>query len=122
MSAANGRANGNGRALAASGATFDLDAAASAAEAEGKPFRFSHLGNEYEIPRQEDWPLTVFGALARGDLEAALRDLLGEAEWDKLAPGFTLGRLDLLFTAIAAEAGFDLKNSGLPQQRVSILR
>ena len=54
----------------------------------------------------------MFGALARGDLEAALRDLLGEAEWDKLAPGFTLGRLDLLFTAIAAEAGFDLKNSG----------
>lgn len=114
-------ANGNGRVVKA-GATFDLDAAVEAAESEGKPFRFTHLGNEYVIPAQPEWPLTVFGALARGDLEAALRDLLGDADFDKLSPGFTIGRLDILFSQIAKEAGFDLKNSGLPQQRVLIQR
>ena len=111
---ANGRANGSGR-VATAGKTFDLDAAVAAAENEGKPFRFSHLGNEYEIPAQMDWPLSSFGALARGDLEAALHDLIGEEAFERLMPGFTIGRLDTLFTAIAAEAGFDLKTSGLPQ-------
>ena len=96
--------------------TFDLDAAVAAADTEGKPFRFTSRGNEYEVPAQGDWPLTVFGALARGDLEAALSELLGAEQWAKLSPGFTLARLDVLFTRMAEDAGMTLPNSGrLPQ-------
>ena len=116
MTAGNGRA-ADVRRRAGTGehpmnGTFDLDAAVAAAEGEGKPFRFTDHGIEYEVPRQSDWPLTVFGALARGDLEFALRALLGDEQWDRLSPGFTLGRLDVLFTRIAEDSGMTLPNSG----------
>lgn len=112
----NGRGGGNGHRRTVPGqvlsSTFDLDAAVAEAEAEGEPFRFTDHGNTYEVPPQSEWPLTVFGALARGDLEFALRSLLGAEQWEKLSPGFTLGRLDVLFTRMAKDAGMTLPNSG----------
>jgi hypothetical protein len=104
-------AQANGRA------PFDLDAARAAAdEAESVPFLFTFGGQQYEVPPQGSWPMRAVSALARGDLPAALPQLLGPETIEALEDaGLTMGDLGRLFEAIGAGAGIGgLPNSSLP--------
>lgn len=96
---------------------FDLEAAAKAAatEAEGQPFAFTYKAERYEIPPGRAWPVAALNALAAGELEAALGQLLGADTYAKLAAaGLTVGELNALFTEAGRLAGFpSLPNSPL---------
>jgi hypothetical protein len=109
-------ASANGTTAAAG--IFDLEAAAKAAatEAEGQPFAFAYKGDRYEIPPGRAWPVAALNALAAGELEAALGQLLGAATYAKLsAAGLTVGELNALFTEAGRLAGFpSLPNSPPP--------
>jgi hypothetical protein len=59
---------------------FDLDAVANEANAE--PFKFTFGGQRYEMPGTVD--IRVVTSLTAGDLEAALRLLLGDEQWAKI--------------------------------------
>ena len=99
-------ANGNG--------VFDLGAAAEAAatEAEGGSFAFTYKGAAYEVPTATAWPMTALRALANGDLDAALSELIGQEAFDGMCTaGLTLGELNLLFERIAKQSGLNLPNS-----------
>jgi len=100
-------------------APFDLDAAAEAAaadEALAVPFAFTWKAKTYELPPQGAWPMTVVRALASGDFNTAMGELLGDAEYTELCDsGMTLGNLATLFEAVAASAGMGrLPNSSPP--------
>jgi hypothetical protein len=100
-------ANGDG--------VFDLEAAA-ASEATAAPFAFTYKGGAYELPPMGGWPLTTVRALALGDLENALAELIGPDTYDKLCDaGLTIGELTALFRASGAiQAGLSLPNSRRP--------
>lgn len=105
-------ANGDG--------VFDLEAAA-AAEAGAVPFAFQYKGRAYEIPPMAGWPMTTVRAVALGDLEGALAELIGPETYDGLCDaGLTLGELTALFRASGAtQAGMSLPNSGRSARRAS---
>jgi hypothetical protein len=99
---------------------FDLEAAA-AAEAEAAPFAFAYKGRPYELPPMSGWPMTTIRAVALGDLEGALAELIGPDTYDKLCDdGLNLGELTALFRgAGAVQAGLSLPNSGRPARPAS---
>ena len=59
---------------------LNLEAAASAAatEAERAPFTFAYKSRRYEVPAMAGWPLKTVRAVALGNLEGALGELIGE--------------------------------------------
>lgn len=89
---------------------FDLDAARAAArEAIGESFRFRFGGQTFTVPPSKEWPLSVTDCLSRGDIVGAMRLLLGDDQWptfDLHTP--TLGDVERLLTAVAADAGVTL--------------
>ena len=95
-------------------AVFDLSAAADAAASEGEPFAFTFKGKRYEVPPATAWPVSALRAVSRGDLDAALAELVGPATFDALCDaGLLLGDLNRLFGEIATAQGLgDLPNSG----------
>jgi hypothetical protein len=97
--------------------TFDLQAAAKAAasEASRRPFAFTYKTKRYQVPPALDWPVAALAALAEGNLEGALTELLGEQVYERLVKaGLTVGELNALFSKLGAEAGFpSLPNSPL---------
>jgi hypothetical protein len=104
------RASANGRPE-----PFDLEAAAqaAAAEAEALPFAFTYRGASYQVPPMTAWPISALRALASGNLDAALGELLGADAYEALADaGLKVGDLNVLFDKIGAEAGMgSLPNS-----------
>lgn len=100
---------------------FDLEAAAAAAaaEAEEQPFAFTYKGAQYTVPPQTSWPMSATRALGRGELDAALPQLLGNEAFEKLCDaGLTLGELAALFGAMGEVAGMGgLPNSSAPVAR-----
>jgi len=105
-------ANGDG--------VFDLEAAA-AAEATAVPFAFAYKGKAYELPNMAGWPMTTVRAVAMGDLEGALSELIGGETYDGLCEaGLTIGELTALFRgAGAVQAGLSLPHSRRPVRRAS---
>lgn len=110
------RLSANGHA-----AVFDLEAAAAANEAEAVPFAFTFKGETYHVPPMTAWPITALRALAAGNLDGALSELLGEDAYEALsAAGLRVGDLNVLFDKISADAGMtSLPNSSGPPQRAS---
>lgn len=103
-------ANGKTRA-------FDLDAAArEAAASEGEPFAFTWKGTAYTLPPQAQWPMQAVRLLAAGDINGAMAELMGEAEYDALCQsGLTLGDMTRLFEEVGNSAGMGgLPNSSPP--------
>lgn len=100
---------------------FDLEAAAAANEAEAVPFAFTYKGEVYHVPPMTAWPITALRALAAGDLDAALSNLLGDDAYEALsAAGLRVGDLNALFDKISADAGMGaLPNSSGPPRRAS---
>ena len=96
---------------------FDLDKAVAEASADFKPFKFTFAGTKYELPPQNNWPVAALGKLAAGQLDDALAELIGTAQYFELRDaGLTVGALNSLFDEAAKAAGMDgLPNS--PQQR-----
>ena len=105
-------ANGDG--------VFDLEAAA-AAEATAAPFAFQYKSKGYELPPMSGWSMTTVRAVAQGDLEGALSELIGGETYDGLCEaGLTIGELTALFRASGAvQAGMSLPNSRRPVRRAS---
>lgn len=103
-----GPQNANGHSEA-----FDLEAAA-AAEVDAAPFAFSYKGKAYELPAMSGWEMTTIRAVALGDLEGALAELIGPATYDQICKdGLKLGELTALFRGAGATAGMpSLPNSG----------
>lgn len=101
---------------------LDLEAASAAAatEAERLPFTFAYKGARYEVPAMAGWPLSAIRAVALGDLEGALGDLIG-GDYDRLCDaGLKLGELTFLFTSMGATAAMpSLPNSAQPARRGS---
>jgi hypothetical protein len=99
---------------------FDLTAAA-AAEVEAAPFPFAYKGKPYKLPPMAGWPMTTIRAVAQGNLEDALAELIGPETYDKLCDdGLNLGELTALFRgAGATQAGLSLPNSGRPARPAS---
>lgn len=99
---------------------FDLEAAA-AAEAEAAPFAFAYKGKPYELPTMAGWPLTTVRAVAQGNLEDALAELIGPGTYEQLCDdGLTIGELTALFRgAGATQAGLSLPNSAQRARRAS---
>ena len=97
---------------------FDLEAAAKAAatEAAEESFPFTYKGEHYEVPPGRAWPVAALSALAAGELEDALGQLLGAGTFARLAKaGLTVGELNALFAAVGVSAGFpSLPNSPPP--------
>jgi hypothetical protein len=113
-------ASPNGRAAAA---PFDLEAAsnAAAAEADAQPFAFTWKGESYSVPPMTAWPMKALRALAAGNLDGALGELLGPGAYEALSDaGLKVGDLNVLFDKIAADSGMGgLPNSSALAQRVS---
>ena len=99
---------------------FDLEAAA-AAEAEAAPFPFAYKGKPYELPPMGRWELTTVRAVAQGNLEDALAELIGPETYEKLCDdGLNIGELTALFRgAGATQAGMSLPNSRRPARPAS---
>jgi len=102
-------------------APFDLEASARAAAGDTDPFAFTYKGETYTVPPSSAWPMPALRALAAGDLDGALSQLLGDDEYERLcAAGLTLGELGHLFESVAGDAGLSsLPNSLPPARRVS---
>jgi hypothetical protein len=100
---------------------LDLESAAAAVLADSAPFAFTYKGLEYTVPAQVTWPVGALSAIARGELDKALDQLLGEAEFQRLSEaGIRLGELNVLFEEMAKAAGMDgLPNSPKPARRGS---
>lgn len=100
--------------------SFDLEAAA-AAEVDAAPFAFSYKGKAYELPPMASWEMTTIRAVALGDLEGALAELIGPKTYDQMCEdGLKLGELSALFRAAGATGGMPtLPNSGRPARRAS---
>jgi hypothetical protein len=95
--------------------TFDLEAAARA-EVDAAPFAFTYKGKAYELPPMSGWAMTTIRAVALGDLEGALGELVGPKTYDQLcAAGLKLGELSALFRGAGATGGMaTLPNSKRP--------
>jgi len=112
-----GKAAGNGSAAAVTGSeVFDLTAAASAALGEITPFPFTYKGGSYEIPPQTAWPLSAMAKLAAGDIETAMSELIGPANYLRLVDaGLTVGEMNVLMNEAAKHGGLaGLPNSSTP--------
>jgi hypothetical protein len=104
-----GKASANGQ--------WDLAAAAEAAASEQDlvPFTFAYKGKSYTIPAMKRWPARALAALGKGDLAAALTEVLGEDYEGLMDAGLTVGELETLFDKVANVAGLDtLPNSSRP--------
>jgi hypothetical protein len=103
---------------AANGQPFDLDKAVQAAYAESKPvpFRFAYHGEVYEVPPATDWPIDAQAKIGGGDIDGAMRMIMGGDTYRKLsAAGMTMGELTLLLGEVGTAAGLDgLGNSLQP--------
>lgn len=102
---------------------LDLEAAAGAAatEAERAPYTFAYKDRRYEVPAMAGWELKTVRAVALGDLEGALGELIGD-DYDRLCDaGLKLGELTFLFQSMGAlQGGFSsLPNSGRAARRGS---
>ena len=99
---------------------FDL-AEAAAAEVAAVPFAFTYKGKDYELPPMSGWPMTSVRAVATGDLEGALSELIGPDTYEGMCEdGLTLGELGALFRAAGATGGMaTLPNSRRPVRRGS---
>jgi hypothetical protein len=110
VAAATAATNGQG--------TFDLAVAAEAAAAEAAltPFAFAYKGKSYTVPPMREWPVSALRAVARGDFDSALPDLLGAEAYDELCDaGLKVGELTALFDKVAEVAGMEaLPNSKQP--------
>jgi hypothetical protein len=81
---------------------FRLDDAAPA----GKPFPFTFRGAGYVLPPVATWPIGVMSTIARGLVEDALTELLGEAATTRLVnDGMTVGHMRALFETAAKNDG-----------------
>ncbi len=117
MTAPRANANGNGGRP-----KWDLETAARAAatEADRIPFAFTYKGGDYTVPSQKQWPVKALVAVAAGQLDEALPELLGKDAFARMCDaGLTVGEMTALFDKLAEAAGMDLPNSGPPQPRVS---
>ena len=96
---------------------FDLDKAVAEASADFKPFKFTFAGTKYELPPQSQWPVSALGKLGAGQLDDALAELIGTAQYFEMRDaGLTVGALNALFDQAAKAAGMDgLPNSPGPQ-------
>ena len=105
-------------AAASNGRPFDLDAAVQAAytENEPRPFVFTYHGAEHTAPPAASWPLEAQALIAAGQVEQAMRQILGADTYGALiAAGMTMGELTVLLEAIGAESGVaGLGNSSAP--------
>lgn len=105
-------ANGHG--------TFDLAAAAAAAEAGARPFAFHYRGKPYTVPPASGWPLKTLRRVATEDYDAALTELVGDKTYNKLVEdGLNFGELRVLFGAMTGASGVSLPNSAPPPRRAS---
>jgi hypothetical protein len=108
---------------AANGQPFDLDAAVKAAYAESKPvpFTFTYHGQTYTVPPATDWPIEAQAMIGAGDIEPAMRMILGGETYQALSSaGMTMGELTLLLGKVGEHAGLDgLGNSPQPAARAS---
>lgn len=105
-------ANGHG--------TFDLAAAATAAEVDARPFAFHYKGKPYEAPPASGWPLKTLRRVATEEYEAALAELIGDTTFGKLVDdGLNFGELRVLFAAMTEAGGVSLPNSPPPPRRAS---
>jgi hypothetical protein len=103
---------------------WDLEAAAAehalAHEAENAPFPFTYKGHDYEIPPMARWPVGALRAVAQGDLDSALVDLLGMETYESLIDaGLIVGELTVLFDKIAADSGMGGAGNSPPPRRPS---
>jgi hypothetical protein len=104
---------------------FDLEEAAQAAttEAAEETFPFVYKGEHYEVPPGRSWPVSALSALAAGELETALGELLGAETYAQLAKaGLTVGELNALFSAVGVSAGFPSLPNSRPPARPSSSR
>lgn len=108
---------------AANGQPFDLDSAVKAAYAESAPvpFKFTYHGGSYEVPAATSWPIEAQALIGAGEIDAAMRMILGAETYQALsAAGMTMGELTLLLGAVGDHAGLDgLGNSSRPAGRAS---
>jgi hypothetical protein len=106
---------------AANGQPFDLDAAVKAAYAESKPvpFVFTYHGERYEVPPATSWPMEAQALIGAGDVDTAMRMILGGDTFGALSSaGMTMGELTLLLGEVGKHAGLDgLGNSSQPAAR-----
>jgi hypothetical protein len=80
---------------------FRLDGAAKT----GVPFQFTFRGIAYVLPPVQSWPITIMTALANGQVEQALADLLGEERAARLADdGMTVGHMSALMNEAAKDS------------------
>jgi len=102
---------------------FDLDAAVKAAYAESAPvpFTFTYRGESYEVPPATSWPMEAQALIGAGDIDRAMRMILGGETYQALSSaGMTMGELTLLLGAVGEHAGLDgLGNSSEPAGRAS---
>jgi hypothetical protein len=113
-------ANGDGK--------WDLEAAAAASngaagEAGNAPFEFTYKGTDYTIPPMTRWPVAALRAVAQGDFDNALVDLLGLETYEALAAaGLNVGELTALFDKVSEESGMGGAGNSPPPRRPSSIR
>jgi hypothetical protein len=92
---------------------FDLDAArARRLESSQEPLSFTFNGNEFTVPTPMEWDFRVSELLADGTISGALKLLLGDEQYAKLADsGPTMGDLLDLMTWLGETAAGSLGNS-----------
>lgn len=106
------------------GEVYDLDAAKAAQrEALGEPFVFSFKGEKYALPPSAEWPVDVSAMLAEGNVQKAVRTLLGVVDEDAanrfLAAGPTMGHVNLIVEEAARRENMDFPTSSSPPGSVS---
>jgi hypothetical protein len=119
VSPASPNANGSGK--------WDLEAAAAEAalanEAASVPFPFTYKGHDYEIPPMSKWPVGALRAVAQGDLDSALVDLLGLETYESLIDaGLVVGELTALFDKVSEDSGMGGAGNSPPPRRPSSTR
>lgn len=102
------------------GKAWDLGEAirAALAEAEGQPpITFTYGNEEFTAPPPDLWDLDTFSVLQTGDVVAALKLVLGDEEWARLARElkeqrqYRMGVARVLLERIGAAAGVGLGES-----------
>jgi hypothetical protein len=79
------------------------------ADAQNKPWEFEHDGDVYVLP--SDFDVRVAAKLTTGDLDGALRQLLGPEQWQRLEASpavFGMRKLSAVLQAWAGDIGVDL--------------
>lgn len=85
--------------------SFDLDKVL-AEEEPGEPYEFTFDGEKYALPPEMD--VRAVAAISGGRLDAGLRLLLGEEQWEKIQASpktLTLKGLESLFDDYAEHTG-----------------